>query len=185
MPFIILTYEEVILGDTADMGDLPQGYGAPIHTGITDSMKGSLSERIPSMVYGITPTQSPHKHEEDIKPKSLSEVIVGPHSQATSPKEITREILSREVLKFPPTKINKNGEREGDLGMVEPEFYEKEIKDYNEQSLAGNTVCMIDMPNLQTKYGPNNFILNRKLDICIPEGGTILSKWRKRHISFQ
>ena len=78
--FIIPTYEEVIWGDTADMGDLPQGYGAPILTGITSSMKGSLSERIPSMVYGITPTQSPHKHKEDIKPKGLSEVIVGPHS---------------------------------------------------------------------------------------------------------
>ena len=80
VPFVIPTYEEVIWGDTADMGDLPQGYGAPILTGITGMMKGSLSERVPSMVYEITPTQSPHKHKEDIKPKSLGEVIVGPHS---------------------------------------------------------------------------------------------------------
>ena len=51
------------------MGNLPQEYGAPTLTGIIGMMKGSLSERVPSMVYGITPTQSPHKHEEDIKPK--------------------------------------------------------------------------------------------------------------------
>ena len=61
-------------------------------------MKGGLSKRGPSMVYGIMPTQIPHKHEEDIKPKSLGEIIAGPHSQATSPKKITKEILSREVL---------------------------------------------------------------------------------------
>ena len=42
--------------------------------------------------------QSPHKHEEDIKPKSLGEVMVEPHSQATSHKKITKEILSKEVL---------------------------------------------------------------------------------------
>ena len=58
MLFVIPTYEEIIWGDTADMGDLPQGYGAPILTGITGSMKGSLSERIINIVSGITLTQA-------------------------------------------------------------------------------------------------------------------------------
>ena len=196
MLFVIPTYEQVIWGDTADMGDLPQEYGVPIHTGITGSKKESLSERIPGMVYGITPTQSPHKYEDGNKPKSLSKVIVGPHSQATSPKKLTKEILGRELLKVPSTKINKNGEREGDLGMVEPEFYDfyipdkkgtvlsgKEIIDYNEQSLAGNSAYMIDMPKLRVKYGPNSFILDRKTRYMYTrKGDCIIQTEEKVHI---
>ena len=65
VPFIILTYKEVIWGGTTDAGDLPQRYGAPMPTRMT-----GLGERILSMVYGITPTHSPHENREDTKSKS-------------------------------------------------------------------------------------------------------------------
>ena len=86
---------------------------------------------------------------------------MGLHSQATSPKKMMKEILSQGILKVPPTKRDMNGKRKGDLRKVEPEFYdfhppdakgthlsEKEIINYDEQSLAGNPAYMIDILTL-------------------------------------
>ena len=65
----------------------------------------------------------------------------------------------------------------------EPVLSEKEIIDYNEQSLAGNLACMIDMPNLRTKYGPNNFILDRKTGYMYTrKGDDIIQIEERAHI---